>query len=132
MRMTLYIIFAAFATLVNIASQDISYQTYHGEYRLILSVLIGTTAGLMVKYFLDKKYIFQFNTPSMKQNSKTFMLYSIMGFVTTIIFWTFEFSFHFIFDTKEMRYLGGIFGLSIGYLAKYQLDKRYVFHGEAI
>ncbi|HMU91334.1 MAG TPA: GtrA family protein, partial [Pseudomonadales bacterium] len=31
------------------------------------------------------------------------------------------------FATKEMRYLGGIIGLAIGYLAKYHLDKRYVF-----
>ena len=32
-----------------------------------------------------------------------------------------------VFETKEMRYLGGVLGLAIGYLAKYHLDKRYVF-----
>ena len=31
------------------------------------------------------------------------------------------------FETKEMRYLGGILGLMIGYICKYYLDKRYVF-----
>ena len=52
-----------------------------------------------------------------------------MGIVTTLIFWGFEFSFGYFFETKQLRYLGGVIGLSIGYLAKYQLDKRYVFTG---
>ena len=46
---------------------------------------------------------------------------------TTVIFWGFEFGFDHLFATKEMRYLGGILGLAIGYLSKYFLDKRYVF-----
>jgi putative flippase GtrA len=54
-----------------------------------------------------------------------------MGIVTTIVFWGFEFSFHLLFETKEMRYLGGILGLAVGYLTKYHLDKRYVFRTEA-
>ena len=29
-----------------------------------------------------------------------------------------------------MRYLGGVIGLMIGYIIKYQLDKRYVFRRE--
>ena len=39
---------------------------------------------------------------------------------------------HHIFETKEMRYLGGVIGLAIGYLTKYHLDKRYVFRTEAV
>ena len=50
-----------------------------------------------------------------------------MGLVTTVIFWGFEFGFDHLFETREMRYLGGIIGLAIGYYAKYQLDKRFVF-----
>jgi hypothetical protein len=53
-----------------------------------------------------------------------------MGLATTFIFWGFEFGFQHLFETKEMRYLGGIIGLAIGYLTKYQLDKRYVFRAE--
>ena len=50
-----------------------------------------------------------------------------MGLATTVIFWGFEFGFQYLFATKEMRYLGGALGLAIGYVAKYLLDKRFVF-----
>jgi hypothetical protein len=53
-----------------------------------------------------------------------------MGIATTAIFWGFEFGFNHAFQSKEMRYLGGLIGLAIGYWTKYHLDKRYVFrHG---
>lgn len=55
------------------------------------------------------------------------MLYTVMGIFTTIIFLAFEFGFHAIFETKEMRYVGGVIGLMIGYICKYYLDKRFVF-----
>lgn len=30
-----------------------------------------------------------------------------------------------------MRYLGGVLGLAIGYVIKYELDKRFVFRQQA-
>jgi len=53
--------------------------------------------------------------------------YTLTGVVTTAIFWGFEFGFDQIFQSKDMRYLGGLIGLAIGYWTKYRLDKRYVF-----
>ena len=50
-----------------------------------------------------------------------------MGVVTTVIFWGVEFGFQAMIGTREMRYLGGVIGLAIGYLAKYRLDKRFVY-----
>ncbi|MCL1962124.1 MAG: GtrA family protein [Desulfovibrionaceae bacterium] len=50
---------------------------------------------------------------------------------TTVIFWGFEFGFHAPFGTRWMRYLGGVIGLAIGYVAKYGLDKRFVFRDRA-
>jgi putative flippase GtrA len=50
-----------------------------------------------------------------------------MGLLTTVIFWGFEWAFQLLYETKEMRYLGGVIGLALGYLTKYQLDKRFVF-----
>jgi putative flippase GtrA len=76
---------------------------------------------------LDKRYIFRFRTRDVAHNTRTFALYTIMGLATTVIFWGFEFAFNHVFQTREMRYLGGVIGLAIGYLTKYQLDKRYVF-----
>jgi len=83
--------------------------------------------GLVVKYVLDKRYIFRFRARDMAHDTRTFALYAAMGVITTVIFWGFEFGFHHVFQSKEMRYLGGVIGLAIGYLAKYHLDKRYVF-----
>lgn len=56
-----------------------------------------------------------------------FMLYTVMGVATTALFWGIEYGFHLAFGTDAMRYLGGVIGLTLGYIIKYQLDKRYVF-----
>ncbi|QTD47045.1 GtrA family protein [Ottowia testudinis] len=123
----LYAVFAALATAANIGAQDMWLRWWHGPYTVTLSVLAGTAVGLVVKYMLDKRYIFRFKAQSAAHDGKTFALYTLMGVLTTVIFWGFEFGFHAVFGTREMRYLGGALGLAIGYLAKYQLDKHFVF-----
>ena len=122
-----YGIFACMATATNIGTQDLSIRLYNGAFGMLISVAVGTGAGLFVKYLLDKRYIFRFRAHNTIHDTQTFALYTAMGLATTAIFWGFEFTFHHLFATKEMRYLGGIIGLAIGYLAKYHLDKRYVF-----
>ena len=123
----LYTAFAIVATLCNILAQDICNYLYFGDFSILISILMGTGVGLMVKYILDKKYIFKYKTDNAAHNRQIFFLYTIMGILTTMIFWGFEFGFHYIFETKEMRYLGGILGLMIGYICKYYLDKKFVF-----
>lgn len=123
----MYTIFAVISTATNIVSQDIVFRIYQGNYDLWLAIFIGTAVGLVVKYFLDKRYIFQYQTTSITHGSKTFYLYTLMGLFTTVIFWGFEFAFDAVYQTAEMRYLGAVIGLAIGYFVKYQLDKRYVF-----
>lgn len=123
----LYTAFAIVATLCNILAQDICNYLYSGDFSILISIIMGTGFGLVVKYILDKKYIFQYKTETAGHNRHIFFLYTVMGILTTFIFWGFEFGFHYIFETKEMRYLGGILGLMIGYICKYFLDKRYVF-----
>ncbi|WP_085907149.1 GtrA family protein [Kiloniella majae] len=122
-----YSLFAVFATIANIVSQDLFLRFYSGPFALVLSIGVGTGVGLVTKYLLDKRYIFRYRTSGIGHESKIFMLYTVMGIFTTAVFWAFEFGFHFIFDDKMMRYLGGVIGLGIGYWIKYQLDKRYVF-----
>lgn len=121
----LYTLFALIATAVNILAQDVVIRLW--ESALLLSVIIGTGAGLVAKYILDKRYIFRFQTRNAAHDGKTFVLYTLMGVLTTVIFWGFEFGFDHLFNSKEMRYLGGVIGLAIGYVIKYQLDKRFVF-----
>lgn len=122
-----YTVFAIIATIANIAAQDITVHIYIGMYSIILSVIAGTAVGLVIKYILDKRYIFRFQTRNISHNSKIFVLYTLMGIVTTLIFWFFEFGFNHLFQTKQMRYFGGVIGLALGYIVKYQLDKRFVF-----
>lgn len=128
MRVALiYSLLAAIATATNIFSQDLVVRAYHGPYAILLSVLVGTGVGLIVKYVLDKRYIFSFTAQDIAHDGRVFLLYALMGLVTTAIFWGFEFGFHHLFESKEMRYLGGVIGLAIGYYAKYLLDRRFVF-----
>lgn len=124
--------FALVATIANIGTQDLIIRTYSGTFGILASVIVGTGVGLIVKYILDKRYIFYFHAQNLAHDTQIFTLYTIMGLITTLVFWGFEFGFYYIFETKEMRYLGGILGLSIGYLVKYHLDKHYVFCREAV
>lgn len=122
-----YAIFALIATVANIAAQDLAIHLYRGAFDVAIAVAVGTGVGLVVKYVLDKRYIFRFRTHSVAHDGQTFLLYTLMGLATTVIFWGFEFGFDWIFGSREMRYLGAVTGLAIGYFSKYQLDKRYVF-----
>lgn len=107
-------------------------RVYSGAFAILLSMIVGTGVGLVVKYVLDKRYIFRFRARSVAHDTRTFALYTVMGLVTTVIFWGCEFGFQRVFEAKTMRYLGGVIGLAIGYLIKYQLDKRYVFRTEVV
>ena len=122
-----YSILAAVATLANIAAQEGTLQVYQGFFEIGLSIFVGTAVGLVVKYILDKRYIFRFKAQNRRHDSRIFILYTVMGLLTTVIFWGFEWAFQLLYETKEMRYLGGVIGLTLGYLTKYQLDKRFVF-----
>ena len=126
----LYLFLAAIATASNIGAQDIVIRLYHGPFAIELSVLVGTAIGLLVKYALDKRYIFQFRARDKLHDAQTFAIYTAMGVATTLLFWSFEFGFNHVFQTKAMRYLGALIGLGLGYWAKYNLDKRYVFRSQ--
>lgn len=123
----IYTFFAAFSTVVNIGTQMLSIWAYQGPYSVEVSILIGTAAGLPLRYLLEKRYIFAFKSNNIVHDGQLFILYSFMGVFTTAIFWGVEYAFHLIFATDTMRYMGGVIGLAIGFYVKYQLDKKYVF-----
>ncbi len=122
-----YTIFAVLATAVNIGTQDLSIRVYDGPWGLHAAMFFGTLVGLLLKFILDKYYIFFDRSQGISGNSKKFILYSLMGIVTTVIFWATELSFDYLFKTKTMRYTGALIGLTIGYLVKYRLDRQFVF-----
>jgi len=123
----LYTLFAVLSIAINIGSQMLSIWIYKGQLSVEISILVGTAMGLPLRYFLEKRYIFNFTSKNLVHDGKLFVFYSAMGVITTLIFWGTEYAFHVIYDTDFMRYLGGIIGLSIGFYVKYQLDKKYVF-----
>lgn len=128
MRLALvYAVLALVATVVNIGTQDLAMWLYSGPFAIMLAMLAGTAAGLLVKYALDKRYIFRFRARDLGHDSRTFARYTLMGLATTAIFWGFELGFEHLFGSRGMRYLGAALGLALGYAAKYYLDKRYVF-----
>jgi putative flippase GtrA len=123
----LYTALALIAMATNIGAQELTVRAYQGPFQVAISVFIGTGVGLVIKYILDKSLIFRFRARDTLHDAQTFGLYLVMGIATTAIFWGFEFGFNHVFQSKEMRYLGGLIGLAIGYWTKYHLDKRYVF-----
>ncbi len=88
---------------------------------------LGTLVGLILKYVLDREYIFSYRVKNRKDDIGKFILYSLMGVFTTLIFWAFEVGFDVMYDATYAKYIGATVGLSIGYLTKYHLDKRFVF-----
>ena len=124
-----YSFFALIATIINLFTQFISLAIYSQDFSLYIAMFFGTLTGLIAKYILDKKYIFYYVVKDKKENSQKFILYSIMGVFTTLIFWGFEIGFDYIFDSEIAKYIGAIIGLSIGYITKYFLDKKFVFKG---
>ena len=88
---------------------------------------LGTLAGLVVKYVLDKRWIFDDRSTGLRAHGQRFGLYTIMGLVTTAIFWGTETAFWLTWRTDAMRELGAVLGLTVGYVVKYRLDRRFVF-----
>ena len=128
-----YIIFAVISTLFNLLFQYFSFRVYSGVGSLYVAMFIGTLAGLVIKYVLDKKFIFYQKVKNKKDDAKKFALYSLMGVFTTIIFWGIEIAFDHLYQNPNAKYLGAIIGLSIGYIIKYFLDKKFVFiHKEEV
>ena len=126
----LYALGAVFAIVVNIGTQELSLILLSAfPWVVVLSVIAGTGTGLVFKYVWDRLLIFGFRPATASGDLKAFGGYTLTGVGTTAIFWGFEFGFDFVFGTKLMRYVVGVSGLAIGYVIKYQLDKRNVFVG---
>jgi putative flippase GtrA len=97
-----------------------------------IAVVVGTSTGLVLKYLLDKRWIFDDRSTGVKCHGRNFTLYTVMGVATTLVFWSTETAFWLIWGTDGMRELGALLGLVIGYTLKYNLDRRYVFTASQI
>jgi putative flippase GtrA len=122
-----YVLFAIIATLANLAMQRLVLMGGQTASLFALAVAMGTLTGLVLKYLLDKRWIFHDIGSGVVQHGRKFTLYTAMGIVTTAIFWGMETLFWLTWETDAMRELGAVLGLAIGYTVKYNLDRRYVF-----
>ena len=124
-----YAFFAVLATLVNLATQR--GVLWFGDTGIFFAIAVGagTLVSLALKYILDKLWIFGDISVGIKAHGKQFSLYTAMGLVTTAIFWGTETAFWLLWQTNVMRELGAVIGLSVGYVVKYNLDRRFVFTG---
>ena len=93
----LYVLFACLSTFINIGSQMLSMLAYKGPYAVEVSILVGTAAGLPLRYLLEKRYIFAFKSDNIVHDGRLFILYSFMGVFTTVIFWGTEYAFTWYF-----------------------------------
>ncbi|MCC5968352.1 MAG: GtrA family protein [Pararhodobacter sp.] len=122
-----YAAFAVFAVLANLAAQRLVLRTGEEAVHFALAVLAGTVVGLVVKYLLDKRWIFMDRSTGFSAHGRRFSLYTAMGLVTTAIFWGTETAFWLIWQTHLAREAGAVLGLAVGYVVKYHLDRRFVF-----
>lgn len=128
----LYAVFAVVATAANLVAQalaglalDLAPGALGPGYWFALA--FGTGVGLVVKYVLDKQWIFRDRATGVRAHSRRFMLYTVMGLFTTAIFWGTQTLFVLVWRTEAALMVGGALGLAVGYVVKYRLDRRYVF-----
>ncbi|MGQ3179340.1 MAG: GtrA family protein [Blastomonas fulva] len=120
-----YAAFAVLAILANLAAQRMLLAVFPNAY--IPALAGGTIIGLVVKYALDRTWIFAGAAHARAGQAGTFGLYAATGVFTTLIFWGFETVAWLVWQTHMAREAGAVTGLVLGYAIKYQLDRRYVF-----
>ena len=123
-----YVLFAVVATVVNLAAQDVVHRLSPVA-KLPLSILVGTAAGFLTKYVLDKRWVFDDGYDGARDEMRKVALYGAFSVLTTLVFWAFEVAFWMAWRTDLAKYTGAVIGLAIGYAAKYGLDRTFVFTG---
>ena len=126
-KLILYTFFAILASFANLLTQRLVLSISKINLFYFLAITSGTLVGLIIKFFLDKSLIFFDKTKDIKSLGRKFTIYTTMGIFTTSIFWATETIFWLIWRQENIREMGAILGLMLGYILKYRLDKRYVF-----
>lgn len=127
-RLTL--LYGSFAILAIVANLLVQRAVLgFGDNAVVFAVAVGagTLTGLVLKYVLDKRWIFADFSTGIASHGRKFGLYATMGISTTLIFWGTETAFWLIWRSDAMRELGAVLGLVVGYVVKYWLDSRFVF-----
>jgi putative flippase GtrA len=127
---TRYVLFAVIAGLANLAFQEFTIRIAPGV-SVMLSILVGTGVGFLVKYALEKRWVFFDQYAGYRAEIHKMTIYGIFGVGTTLLFWGVELAAWHFWQTTAAKYAGAAIGLSIGNWIKYVLDKRFVFGRKA-
>ncbi|MFX0032522.1 MAG: GtrA family protein [Candidatus Hodarchaeota archaeon] len=146
-QMFLYLLFAACMIILNYLIQKanqllikplicsnfghipIIYSLYCSTNPYNMPELIGSILAVgityIIKFFLDKYIVFKKAGSKLKETSKEFLKYFLFAVLTTIENIGIQFLLTNLFHTPlEISF---IVALSIGYLTKFFLDRKYVF-----
>jgi len=126
-----YFLSAAISVVANLLAQEATVQAAPRA-PIMVSIVVGTLFGFLVKYLIDKTWTFQDRYTTRTVESRKIFLSALFSVMTTIIFWTFELGFLAIWQTDFAKYTGATLGLSIGYLVKFLFDRAYVFTERSI
>lgn len=125
-----YVLFAILSMAANLAVQA-------GVFRLLPTggllpaMAAGTIAGFVLKYGLDKFWIFADPVEGHGRELRKVALYGLFSVVTTCIFWAFEAVAWLVWGTEAAKYAGAVLGLCVGYVVKYGLDRRFTFRARS-
>ncbi len=113
----------------NFGGNDFIQAFYCSEDPFIMHELIGSIVAVgvtyIIKFFLDKYIVFKGGGTELKETSIEFMKYFGFAVLTTIENIGIQFILtNFLNSPLEISF---IVALSIGYITKFFLDKRYVF-----
>lgn len=121
-----YVFFALISGLANLGAQEIVVRMAP-TWSVMVSVLTGTGIGFVVKYALEKKWIFFDAYDTHAAEVRKIVVYGLFGVGTTLLFWGIELGALWLWQTTTAKYVGAAVGLSLGNWIKYLLDKHYVF-----
>jgi len=145
-QITLYFIFAAFMILLNYTIQKINelaispficsvfggndfIQAFYCLSSINMPELIGSIVAVgityFIKFFLDKYLVFKKKDLKIKETSQEFFKYFGFAILTTLENIGIQFVFSNFFGAPLEVSI--IIALSIGYLTKFFLDRKYVF-----
>lgn len=148
-QMVYYFIFAICMIILNYAIQKINQlaiapficnnfgsnefiQIMYCSKKPNMSELIGSIAAVgityIIKFFLDKYFVFKKSSLKMKETSQEFLKYFGFAILTTLENVGIQFILSNLFNTPIE--LSTPIALSIGYLTKFFLDRKYVFTKE--
>ena len=127
-----YSAFSVLAAAMNLLAQRMVLAISDTDTGYIVAVASGTAIGLLLKYILDKRWIFQDESRGPRDQSRKILLYALTGVLTTLIFWGSETAFWLLWSSDLMRELGASLGLTVGYILKYRLDRRFVFNVDRV